>query len=153
MRHHALAIHQKFVAFRLAAEDGMILQHQARLVSAAFAREKQRGRKPADPAAHHHAVVLLAGIGNIGRQRFEDVVANLMRLRHHFVGISVRIAVFAHAAVAGPFGLLRKQLHGAGSGEQSRAGSHQCRVQIIAPSYASIHSEFVASSHTRIISV
>ena len=105
MRHHVLAVHQKLVALRLAAEDGMILQHQTGSVSTALAREKQRRRQPADPTAHHHAVVLLARVRNVGGQRIKDMIADLVRLRHYLESISVRIAVFAHAAVAVPIRL------------------------------------------------
>src|SRR5208337_4528237 len=52
-----VTIHQKLVAFRLASEDGMIVNYKARLTFPSFALKNQPRRQPADASANNHAIV------------------------------------------------------------------------------------------------
>jgi hypothetical protein len=64
--HEALAIDHEFVAPRLTAEDGMIFEHQTSSARSVLAFKEESCGQSADAATHNHAIVLLAGVDDVG---------------------------------------------------------------------------------------
>jgi hypothetical protein len=85
-RGQPFAIHDELVALRLATEDGMILENEARQFGIAVV-EAQGRRQSADSTAHYDTVEDL-----IGRGRFdvgEDIVPDLVACMDNFVSVPV----------------------------------------------------------------
>jgi hypothetical protein len=108
VNHKPLAIDLEFVALGLAAEDCMIVEHQAGGVALALALEEQRRGESADPAADDHTVKHFARIRGIS-SALVHAIANVVTGGHDLVGVAVRSGVIPDAAVARPV-FLREQL-------------------------------------------
>ncbi len=100
-RYQPVAVHDEFVPFCLAAEDGMVFQHQA-LRPRRVLLAVQRGCQAAEAAADNHEVEDLARILSVVGRIGEDMVTDLMTGRHHLEGVAVRFGIIADAAVTRP---------------------------------------------------
>ena len=101
-RPQPVAIHLKLILLGLAAEHGMVVQHQHGSLGALLmisVRRAQTGKT----AAHDHQVIDLAGIDGFLERLFERAVAHAVAVVDHFVGVAVGGAVIAHAPRPGPF--------------------------------------------------
>ena len=76
MRNQPLTINHELIAFGFAAEDRMIVEHQAFASTSRLPREKQCGCQSTDSAAYSDAVVGLAGVDHLRWQRFEIAISN-----------------------------------------------------------------------------
>ena len=102
-----LAIDYELVALRLAPEDGMVLQDQARLAIPFELVESMGGAESGEPAADHDQVEDLAGVGDIGRDSVVTSIPQVMRDPEHLGRVAVRGGVVPHSAVPVPGLILR----------------------------------------------
>ena len=139
MKRRALVSHQpvtvdlELVALGFAAEDRVIVQHQAGHAGTRPPVEDQRRGQTADAAADDDAVVRLAGLDCGRGKRVEDAVPDLVRLRQHIERVAVRGGVVADSPRTVPVlrgRRLREQLQRIRR-RKARAGRQQRRIQEI----------------------
>ena len=97
----ALAVDDELILAAFAAENRMVLKHQALLRPATFFRDEVGGAKAGKAATNDDHVVGFARIGAV-RQRIVAGVANLVCGAHHGPGVAVGVGVIADAAIACP---------------------------------------------------
>jgi len=87
--YETVPVHYELVTLGLSTKDRMIIEHEAGRAFARQTLEEQRGRKSADTASHHYAVVNLASVDEVLGKRVELAFADLMSGIHDLFGISV----------------------------------------------------------------
>ena len=65
MCNQPLSIHQKFILFGLATEDGMVFENETFCIGPSLPLKEQRRCQAADSAANDHAIIDLAGFDNL----------------------------------------------------------------------------------------
>jgi hypothetical protein len=120
VRNQPVSIHEKFVAFGFAAEDRMVVEHEASLSLSCVPLENQCPGQAADATTDNHTVVGFMGVDHIVRKAFKAPVANLVAGLEPAKRIAVRVRIVADAAVAGPIILFRTGVirTGVGTGSQ-----------------------------------
>src|SRR5207249_5457589 len=101
MRDQTVAVHQKLVALGFATENGMVVEHQARLALARLPLENQRRCQTADASAYDHTIVNFTSVDNTRGKALESAITNLMSGFEHAARISVRVRVVANATITG----------------------------------------------------
>src|SRR4051812_27423225 len=102
MRDQAMAIDEKLVTLALAAEDWMVIEHQARLPLASQLLEGQRRCQTTDAPTDNDAVIGLLRIDRTGWKALEFSISNPVAGVDHCLGVAVGIRVVADATVASP---------------------------------------------------
>jgi hypothetical protein len=94
-----LAVDQKLILLRLAAENGMVFEDQTFHTGTGFTLEKRGCSEPADSAADNYAVIDLPCINDSRRKRIVQAVTNRMTSLQDIPSVSIRVAVFTDAAI------------------------------------------------------
>src|SRR5260370_29265548 len=99
--HQPLAVHNKFVAFRFTAENGMVFENQTLQLGISLLKQKC-GRQTTDATAHNHTVEDFTRIDHLRRSLDEHIVADLMAGIDDLVGVPVGMSIIAHTSIACP---------------------------------------------------
>src|ERR1700747_2239768 len=102
MPDQAMAVHKELVAFGLATEYRMIVEHKAVFPVAGVAVKDERGRESADSPTDDDTVVDFSSLDNIFGNVLKLSVTDSMTGFKHRLSVAVRIRVIAHASVACP---------------------------------------------------
>ncbi len=95
-----MTIDEEFVALGFAAEDRMVVEHQASLARAGLPLKNQGRGQTADPTADHYAVVGFTSVDDGGGKTFKPAIANFVSGVQYRERVAVGICVVANAAVA-----------------------------------------------------
>jgi hypothetical protein len=150
MRDDRLSVDAELIAFRLAAEDRVVVEHEA--ASALPLLEEHGSGEPADAAAHDDEIVRLAGVDRVAQLRLEGTVANGVRGVHHVERVAIGARVIADAAVAGPFISGREHAGHPPVQPESTAGDER-GVDEIAAGDRLVHAEPVVVRAVRVVVV
>src|SRR6516225_2751801 len=102
MADQPVTVHKKLVALGLAAENRMIVEHEAGFSRPGLALKDQRRSQTADASANHQAVVSLFRVDHICGEPLKYAVANLVSSFEHGGCVAVGIRVVADTGVTGP---------------------------------------------------
>src|SRR5215472_11009068 len=102
MADQAVTVYEKLVALGLAAENRMIVEHEAAFSRPGLTLENQGRSQTADTSAHDHAVIDFSRVDYTRGKGLKGAVANLVTGLEHCCRIAIGIRVFADTAVTGP---------------------------------------------------
>src|SRR5579862_1814096 len=119
----------------------MVLDDQALRSRAGFALKEQRCRQAADPTADDDAIVVLTRVDYLFRQWIVQAIADRMSGLKNLPRISIGVAVFADATVAGEVVVVGQEFCGSRAPEEHRSGRQQGGAEEIPPRDSLIHPE------------
>jgi hypothetical protein len=96
-RHQPPALHNKFGAFRLTAEDRMVFKNKTLQLGIPFLEEK-RSRESADAAPDDNTVEDFTRVDYVLRKRGKDVIADLVAGGYHLVRVPIGPRIVTHAS-------------------------------------------------------